>query len=367
MDRQCVVLAAQVQRARGGEVVYDYDTFAAALDDLVQNAGAWQARGASGRAYVEQRYTCRDAYVGRVLGAITQLRVPLREQMRQRGLARAARGERAAWRLAFGRLVDELLEAPARPYREDIGIQPYHAECRVAWGTRTALVPLRLFNWGSHAAAAEGPGRTLLYYEVSELRSGQAVIPRRSAELSALLLPGHAQTAVVSLAIPPQPGQYRIALWAARESAAPGVPDYRLHLPLTVEARGAVGSPSCTTTLLGDLQRSLPEIKRLQQLPDDYSDFSEGLLGRWKCLVKKKLLNNFKQGYLDVLSRQQSRLNAHLVLAVQQLGECCAALDHAVRGLQQRLDQIEAKLDDFASDDDPAQVEPLELSERERA
>jgi hypothetical protein len=268
--------------------------------------------------------------------------------MRQRGLERAALLDRASWRTAFGTRIDELLERPARPYRMDIGIQPYQAECRVAWGTRTVLLPLRLFNWGTHLAPAEGPGRTLLCFEISEPRTGTVVMPRQATELSGLLLPGRAQTAVVPLTLPAQPGQYRLTLWAARACDRGQEPLQRVHLPLTVEESGNAVSPSCAAILLEELQRTLPEAKRLQKLPDDYEDVSEGRLGAWKRFVKKKLLNNFKQGYLDVLSRQQSSVNASLLLAVQQLGECCSVLDHAVRGLQQQLDQMEAKLERIA-------------------
>jgi glycosyltransferase involved in cell wall biosynthesis len=349
VHEQCAVLAGQVARSGGGSAVADYDAFGAVLDELWREPRAWQQRGESGHAYVRARYGCRASYVGRALAAIERLRLPLSEQMRQRGLQRAADCDRAAWRARFGRLIAELLEQPPRPYRDDIGIQPYQTTCRIAWGTRTALVPLRLFNWGSHAVAAEGPGRTLLYHEVTELRTGQVVVPRQHTELSVLLCPGRAQTAVVSLTVPPQPGQYRIALWTGRPASG-RAPEFRVHLPLTVEARGAVDAPSCAGTLLDDLQRTLPEAKRLQKLPDNYDDISDGRFGGVKRYVKWKLLNNFKQGYVDLLSRQQSQVNAQLIVAVQQLGECCSVLDKAVRGLQQRLDQMETRVEQMLGD-----------------
>ncbi len=59
--------------------------------------------------------------------------------------------------------------------------------------------------------------------------------------------------------------------------------------------------------------------------------------------IKRKLLGNFKQAYVDVLSRQQSACNARLLEAVQELTECCATLDHAVRVLLQRVAQLEGQ------------------------
>jgi hypothetical protein len=84
----------------------------------------------------------------------------------------------------------------------------------------------------------------------------------------------------------------------------------------------------------------------LQELPADYVDVTEGHLAPLKHFVKRKLLNNFKRGYVDVLSRQQSHVNRDLVMMIQQLSECCALLDHAVAGLHQRLDALEAKMED---------------------
>jgi O-antigen biosynthesis protein len=340
VHRQCAVLAAQARRAEGGVAVDDYDSFAATLNDLWDKPDAWRARGERGQAYVAARYGARAAYVDRVLAAVAQLRVPMAEQMCQRGLERAARGDRDAWRAAFGRLMDGLMEAPPRPFREDIGIQACQPECRVARGG-PALVPLRLFNWGSHLAAAEGPGRTLVFYEIREVQQGRVVVPPQSAELSGMLAPGQTQTTILTLTVPAPPGRYRLAIWTAREMASCEAPAACLHLPLTVEA-GSAAAP--VMSLLGELQRTLPEAKRLQKLPDEYEDVCEGRLSGVKRLVKKKLLNNFKQAYVDVLSRQQSRVNGHLIAAIEQLGECWAALDHNVRGIQQRLETLEKKL-----------------------
>jgi hypothetical protein len=74
---------------------------------------------------------------------------------------------------------------------------------------------------------------------------------------------------------------------------------------------------------------ALAEAEKRQRLPDDYTDITEGLFASVKRRIKRKLLGNFKQAYVDVLSRQQSAFNRHILAALQELAECAALLDHA--------------------------------------
>ena len=95
--------------------------------------------------------------------------------------------------------------------------------------------------------------------------------------------------------------------------------------------------------LLDEAQAALVAAEQSKQLPDDYADITQGWFAAWKKRIKGKLLGNFKKAYVDVLSRQQSLCNQQLVSTVQALVECCATLDHAVKGLQQRLVELESK------------------------
>jgi hypothetical protein len=81
--------------------------------------------------------------------------------------------------------------------------------------------------------------------------------------------------------------------------------------------------------LLEEIRKSLAEASRLQQLPDDYTDITEGLFAKWKRWIKRKLLGNFKHAYVDVLSRQQSRFNQQVLTALTELADYCATLEHA--------------------------------------
>ncbi len=247
----------------------------------------------------------------------------------------------------FAACLESLLAKPRRPFRDDIGLQPLGAHPRVAWGARAVQVPVRVFNWGSHAALADGPGATVVQAEVSELRNGQVLACAAPAPLPGLLMPGSSLALVLSIPVPAQPGQYRVALWTERPGAAVTAP-FRQYLSLAVEAHGNVVPAGCASTYLEAVQNALPLARKLQCLPNDYTDPAVGLLGRIKRRIKRKLVNTFKYYYVDVLSRQQSQVNTQLVAAVQQLAECCTTLDLAARGLQRRIDQLETQLNDAA-------------------
>ena len=118
-------------------------------------------------------------------------------------------------------------------------------------------------------------------------------------------------------------------------------PPARQSALLLVEESSKMNNGFCAP-LLESVQSILAQAHRRQRLPDDYIDVSEGFLARCKRWLKQKLLNNFKRAYVDVLSRQQSGVNQQLVNAVQELAECCATLDHAVRVLQERLARVES-------------------------
>jgi glycosyltransferase involved in cell wall biosynthesis len=332
----CAVLAGQVCRARGGVAVADDAAFARALDGLPESGAAW---GRSGRAYVFERYASREALASRLEQAIANLDVPLREQMRRRGLERAARCDRAPWRAELGRIVDDLLDEGPRSHAPAILVKPLHDEVYIAAGAHTALVAVRILNEGTHAAVTEGPGRTILQAEVRDRYTG-AVLGTETTELPGLLVPGAAQTAMLRVPVPASCGFYAVSLGAVGFAPA----EMRLHV-------GESDGMSDRFPLLDGIRKLLLEARQCQRLPADYVDVTQGWFARCKRWIKRKLLHNFKHAYVDVLSRQQSQLNRQLVAAAEQLVETCAMLDHAVRELQRRLDQCDERenLDDARS------------------
>jgi glycosyltransferase involved in cell wall biosynthesis len=331
VDRRCAVLAGQVRRSQGGEAIDDYAGFLRGLDDLWDNAQDWRARGRRGLQYVREHYTSEDAFAGRIVAAVAALRVPLRQKLRERGLARATASARPRWRERFGQFVEKVLDTPPRPFRSELVLEPVHERVVVQAGTRSLLVPVRIHNRGSHAVCPGGPAATLLCCAVE----GRIF---KKTPLPAILMPGKSQSAAALLAVPLEPGEYVMRMWlegGRQDSTAPA---------FATVAVGAEGAGGCAAPFLAVAQEALAAIEQRRQLPDTYLDVTEGRLARFKRWIKQKMLGNFKRGYVDVLSRQQSQVNRHVLASLQQLTECCATIEHALGCLRERLDAIEERL-----------------------
>jgi hypothetical protein len=205
-----------------------------------------------------------------------------------------------------------------------------HAHTNVKLGSRTLLVPVRIHNDGTHAVCAEGPACHVLYSAVDD----QAI---QKTSLPGLLLPGATHIMAAMVNVPQEPGDYPMRIWVDREEGPSSAGPITTGM-LTV---GATAAPGCSAPFLESTRECLVEIERRRALPDDYLDVTDGWLARSKRWIKAKLLGNFKRGYVDVLSRQQSQVNRHVLDALQQLTEACATLDHAVHGLQERIDRLE--------------------------
>lgn len=341
VHRDCEVLVGQIERSQGGVAVADLAEFAAALDDLLADESLRRRRGANGRAFVTNHYASATAYIDRLLECIDRMRMPIAQQMRERGLQRAQLFSRDRWQQRFAEFVEHVLTQPARRRRDAIQVEPLRASFRARPGERALLLPVRLANSGTHAAIPEGPGRTVLCWEIHEGGVEHAVVARGETSLPCLLAPGQTQVAAVSIRVPEHEGAHVVRLWA---ESAEREPSGAAEIALLVENAPAQTSGAGASAFLESVARMLPHAHALQQLPVDYVDVTEGPLAPAKRFVKRKLLHNFKLGYVDVLSRQQSQVNSQLVLMIQQLAECCAMLDHAVTGLHERLDALEARM-----------------------
>jgi glycosyltransferase involved in cell wall biosynthesis len=341
--RDCAALTEHLEQSRAGAAVNDFESFARVLDDLWANPAAWRERGRRGRDYVGREYGSFDAYVARLEVALADLRRPLGEQMRRRGLERAKDFHRSAWREHFGKLVENLLHGEARFLQEEVGIQPLRTE-HTAHAGATALLSVRVKNNGTTTLVPEGPGRTMLFSRVGDPECGGWFGAPQATTLPGVLRPGRSLPAAVSVSIPSDTGRYEIHLFAERADRLadiPGgsaLPAGRVTLLVTDQPSGKIWSAA----FVDSARAALAEAHRLQVLPDDYVDVTQGRLARLKRWIKRKLLNNFKLAYVDVLSRRQTQVNQKLVTAVQEMVEWCGMLDHAVRTLQERIARLEA-------------------------
>jgi len=344
----CAVLRGQIARSRGGATVADYAAFAAVLDDLQANQDAWRERGESGRAYVGAKYGSIGTYTQTLTDAIDTMHRPLAEQMRASGIRRAHELSRERWQERFAELIDRVLSEPTRCVHAHIEIEPLRVACHSSVGTRTLLLPIRLRNVGTHAAASDGPARTMIACEIVDADTKHAVAECQWTNIGSLLAPGQTHTVALPITLPDSSGTFVLRLGCVRPNSCGA--SAHVEVPLVIAERSDTRETGCASSFLDCVQETLPITQQLQQLPSDYVDVTEGRFAPVKRWIKRKLLNNFKQAYVDGLSRQQSQVNGQMVVMIQQLAECCSLLDHAVQGLHRRLDGLETKMEQIASD-----------------
>ncbi|HEV2949782.1 MAG TPA: glycosyltransferase, partial [Gemmataceae bacterium] len=345
-NRDCDVLAGHIERCGGGRVIDSYDAFADALDHLWEHPEVWQALGLQGQQYVRERYGIRAAYTARLENSIRDLTGPLAERMRRRGFERATLHSRPAWRECFGSLVEDILHGPRRPRKDQVEVTPRTETLNAPAGQDRVLVPVRVHNRGTHAIAAEGPGGFLI-----RSRAGDEC--ETTTPLPGLLMPGQMLPAAVTIPIPQRPGDYQVTFRMIRDQEVcghylteefPATPILGT-MRLMVNDKATESGASWSAPLIDNMRYALMEAMACQQLPDDYTDVTEGRFAKWKRWIKRKLLGNFKHAYVDVLSRQQSRFNQQILIALTELADYCATLEHAARAGEAR-DEGRATMDE---------------------
>jgi glycosyltransferase involved in cell wall biosynthesis len=325
-DASCAVLAGHIRRGQGGQAVASFAEFAAALDELWEQPQQWEERGRLGQEYVRRHYGCRQTFLVRLEQAVRSLALPLAERMRRFGRQRAEEHSRPRWRERFAHLVEEWLHAPARPYRQEVEIQARDDGRSVTVGTEAVLLHVRVCNRGTHAVVPDGPARVFVRAQIqSSTDTGcEGTI---AAPLPGLLVPGQTLPVAVRLPVPQQPGEYVVLLRAESTETILGT-ETRVHL--VVEERECAHRSPSFAVLGQEVQEALAAAEHLKSLPDDYLDVTEGWFAPWKRWLKRKLLNNFKRAYVDVVVRQQSAFNQQVLTALHELAASCATLQQAI-------------------------------------
>jgi glycosyltransferase involved in cell wall biosynthesis len=331
VNKTCAVLKAHADSSGGGSAIGTFEEFADCLDSLWDHPLEWREKGQRGRAYVQQFFGDRPRFGAALVDVVRSLRKPIAEFMIQRGLQRARQYSGANWRERFGAIVENVLHEPKPSQEDSLEVVPRSLTHRFAKGGTTGLVPVKVSNRGTLPALADGPARWQLCARV-QAEAGE--IPDCRLEITplpCLLAPGQETPAAMRVTAPGSDGIYGLSLFATRADDPTG----QLMSPVEANCRLIVGgetepaSTSSCTGLLDSVQEMLAHASSRGDLPDDYLDVTEGLFARWKRLLKRKLLGNFKHAYVDVLSRQQSAFNRHMVAATRELADCCATLDHA--------------------------------------
>jgi hypothetical protein len=263
------------------------------------------------------------------------------------GHERAQQFSRDAWCSRLASALERKLERDERSAGPLLEVRRRVAERVVGVGTTTLLAPVQVRNWGAGPAPSDGPGRVVLCSSVREVVSGDVAGPRERTALPRLLIPGDEVAAAVTVTVPERCGTYEVLFWAEPVQAAGSLdqrpPDrYTSSMRLIVSANER-RRDGCCGELLDNLRPDLDEAERLQHLPDDYLDVTQGALAAVKRRIKHKLLNNLKTAYVDVMSRQQSAFNRQVLSVIQELVRCCELLDHAVGQRRQRRRRKEKK------------------------
>jgi glycosyltransferase involved in cell wall biosynthesis len=324
--RDCRAVREQIGKSQGGLAIADYAEFASALDSLWQEPERWQQMGQDGQRFVQAEYTSLEAFGRRILDAVEGLSVPLREQMRQQGLARARRFDVPVWQARWLELLVPLLEAPRQRMPFNLRVDMPSGTRRVAPSAGDVLVPVKIHNVGAWPASSTGPCPARLECVVVDER-GQRIRGQRPVALPSLLRPGATLLAVIPVPVPTNCGHYRVHIGAGMTSRA-RVRRALRSKPLDLVVSTAVDrvGTQVADPFLASAQRALAEAHALKKLPDDYRDVTQGRLAKWKRAIKQKLLHQFRRSYVDVLSRQQSAFNEKLLVALCELADGLAAL-----------------------------------------
>lgn len=212
---------------------------------------------------------------------------------RQTAQTQAAACTATRWREQFGQVIEEILHAPRRERTLRVALQPRPAKVSASGPAAYHFLRVDVTNRGTVPLPADGPARG----EVLARVAGRCL----HTPLPELLLPGKTATLAVRLPPPREPGRYPVELALAGASA---------QAQLCVEQG-----------LASLLPHALAQANQCQRLPEDYVDVTEGWLAPFKRWLKRKLLGNFKQAYVDQLARQQSEFNRHLLAAVHELAD----------------------------------------------
>jgi glycosyltransferase involved in cell wall biosynthesis len=333
------VLEGHLRRGAGGVAVGDYEAFAAALDDLWNDQQHWRNLGHNGQAYVASHFTDAVAFDRAWQTVLSRLNEPLAQQMRENGFRRAAEFTTASWRDKFGKLIDSVMEQPSRAAERRIELRPRTGAVTVAGSASETLIPMRITARGGLPIASDGPTRCEIKAQVLDeagRRCGRPTI----TPLPGILLPDQTVAAIARVRIPSEPGDYSASI-TAQSLCGLALDCSTVELPLTVS--GACAIDTEILQLPERLRANYLAAESAQQLPDGYVDVSLGRLARLKRWLKSKLLHNFRTAYVDVLSRQQSAFNRHLLNTIAELCDAQAELAHALTTQSSALDLRELR------------------------
>jgi len=289
--------------------------------------------------YVASHFTDAVAFDRAWQTVVSRLNEPLAQAMRENGFRRAAEFTTGSWRDQFGRLVDSVMEQPSGAADRRIELRLRTAAVTVTRGASETVIPMRITGRGGLPIVPDGPTRCEIKAQVFDEAGGRCSRPTITP-LPGILLPDQTIAAIARIRMPLEPGDYSISI-TAQSPCGMALDCSTVELPLTVSAACAIETE--VLPLPQRLRASYLAAESAQQLPDGYVDVSLGRLARLKRWLKRKLLHNFQTAYVDVLSRQQSAFNRHLLDAIAELCDAQAELAHALTTQSSAIDLNELR------------------------
>ena len=261
--------------------------------------------------------------------------------LRRRGFERVRGWSRPDWRREFGEFVERLLDSEPLPRRRAVHLRSPKSSLTAEVGARSVTAPLVIENVGDLPIANDIP--MSLRVEVRDEATGCHVSTHHEMHVAAPIPAAGCERVTVSIEVPDRVGIFTLTL--TPEGGSP------LELPFTVSEAREEG----LSQLLDMADAAVAVAEAHRALPLDYVDVTEGLFAPLKRWLKRKLLGNFKVGYVDVTTRQQAEVNRNLVDAVRQLAECCRELERRTPDAAPRRGRV------FESPDpDAAAIHPSE-------
>ncbi|MBX7105689.1 MAG: glycosyltransferase [Gemmataceae bacterium] len=304
----------------GGWAVRSADEFRSAVRALAHDG---VRRGRLGREYVARAFSDTRHVLAAVAGVLAQVSLPLADQLRAAGRVEARRHSRANWRREFDAIIERVMDGPTAATPADLQLV---AAPRLQDGDTWRV---EVSHLGGRPLVARGTSRASL---LARGRDAAAEIVGADVEYP---IPQSfcRRTLVVSVAVPSlELGQYGL--------------EAGLRIGQSEEWHGVLtqlevtGRPRPSYEARPGLATAAARV--LQDLPDHYDDVTTGHLAKLKHWVKQKLLHNFRSGYVDVISRQQSRFNRKVVEAIDALAE------RESPGARDDIGPVAARLDELA-------------------
>lgn len=345
VDSECAVLLDQINKAQGGVCIKNSAEFTAIIHQWCRRTEAAKVFGNAGNQFVRREYAMPEHYAQRLEGIVQSLRQPLSEVARTQGIKRSELYSADCWQQRLSAILEQVSLAPSTAGVINIGIESLQQSLMFAAGMPSGTLTLRLCNRGQTVLATSGPARTEVVLKV--LSTSGKLLSRSKMILPTPLIPGLEQLMVASIELPQVVGRYRVQVRLKQGKRLIANKKLKMMIGrMDIPHQPGHAAPHALGPMLQTARNALSQAKRMEKLPEDYVDVTEGKLANLKRSLKRKLLNNFRKAYVDVAFHQQSALNEKLIAVMSLLLETVSAQEtpQTLADMERRLQRLERDL-----------------------